>query len=387
MTWGNENGVGYAQPQQGGFQPQPSTGMPQQPAVQQQPQQQPQQGYDSSFWLDRPAPGQQPQQQTPVYGQQPQQQGNLYTPQNFQPQGYGLQQPQGQPQPAPQQPQQLPPQQWGQQTQQPAPGVYGQQQQQFQPRAQPATVQLSDDVHLDGESVPQELRGRTWGEARRLYSALSTEWLQRNRGGGQPQQPQQQLPPQQFGQPQAQAQPQRGANFFSNPDERIAEVVRQELQATVLPALQPMVQQSQANGIMQARNIAATGMQDFQQLETPVMEMLASADPRDLQNPQVWIAAANMVRGQLVATGQYQQGQQRQGMPQPQQQFGPGVSQPASTFFSEGPTAPSMYSQQGPSGNVQPTQTDYHMAQRFGMSINDWMISKLGPAALPQGRF
>lgn len=332
--------------------------------------------------------------QQPVYGQQP---GNLYTPQNFQPQGYGLQQPLGQqPQGQAPQPQGLPPQQF---QQQPAPGVYGPQQGQMTQQTQlpqqpqPGRIQLDDNTIIDGAGVPQELRGRTWGEARRLYSALATDWLQRNR---QPQTPAQQsqqqiqqgggLPPQQFGaaqpsggfQQQGRSQSQQPYSFYTNPDERIAQVVREQIEQTVLPALQPVVAQSQSNGILQARNIAATGSGDWQTLEPYVMEMLASADPRDLQNPQVWVAAANMVRGQLVAQGRYQQPQRQQQVPQAQPQLGPGASQPSWSYFTESPSAPSVYGNGAPNGAQQPTQEEILHAQRFQMDVPTFMAWKYG---------
>lgn len=344
---------------------------------------------------------QQPQYGMQQYGQQVQP-GVPGTPiaQPIQPgqqvqQAYQVQAPQNYGFPAPQQA----PQNYG----------YGQQpvqQAQGWPPVQQAagqTVQLQDNVVLDGPGVPQELRGRTWGDARRLYTALSSEWLQRN---GRPQTPAAQTlasqgvaPGQHPGQPQYQPQQQmqqgqqdpRGAQqpqFWQNPDQRIQQIVSE----TVQQSLEPVLRQTRGQAIIQARGVAAEGIADFQQLEPYVMQQLAGASPEDLQNPQVWIAASELVRGRLVAAGQYQfPTQQRQQIPgrgYGQQNYGSpatlpsqpayGMSAPpAHSFFSEGPTAPSIGGF-GPSGAPQPTQDDMFYASKWQMPIDQFMAWKYG---------
>jgi hypothetical protein len=286
----------------------------------------------------------------------------------------------------------MPGQGWGQQPMQQ--GQQGMQQgmppqpqqgQMSQPQ-QSRTAQLDDGTILDGPGVPPELRGRSWGDARRLYQALSTDWLTRNRQPTTPaqqtmqsvQQPQpprygptppsQPLPPQQGGQ--------QGQQFWQDPQRSIQEAVS----AAVEQRLAPIAQQSQAQAIMQARNIAQTGVQDFGYLEPYVMQIVGQADPELLTNPQTWVAAARMARGQLVEAGQYQP-QQSQQRPQSQQV-------PVNQFFSEAPSAPSLAGYQGQAGVPQPTQTDYEYARRFQMPVDQYMSWKHGVASTqPLGSF
>ena len=370
-------GQQYVQQQQQPVQQQPvqSTGVPQLPFGQQTLQ--PQGAYGHQYSIDHlPPPAPRPGQQQAQPPQQFQQQtGQQLAPQQFVPQGYA---------PQPQQPPYAPPPQQ-------APYGPAPQQQPNQPAQQ--RIELNDNLILDGPGVPAELRGRSWGEARRVYSALAANWLQGNAPSQTPaqqslaqQQQPSQLPRQQFGQaPQQQPMQQptqqgQAGQFWQNPDQRIADVVRQQIQETVLPALQPMVQQTRAQAVMQARNVAATGMADFSQLETDVVATLANATPEDLANPQVWINAADLVRGRRVAAGQYQPPRPQVPGQQPQQ-FGPGTAQPTFQFFTEGPTAPGNYGQ--PQASAQPTQTDYDNAKRWGMNIGDWMAWKNGVQANP----
>lgn len=298
------------------------------------------------------------------------------------------------------------PQQWGQPQQQggwgqpgPAPVQgYAPQQQGYAPNPQQQTAQgarraeLDDNVILDGPAVPPELRGRTWADARRLYSALSNDWLQRNRA---PQTPAQQslqaqgLAPQsaqgaapQWGQqPQQAAQGTQSPAFWQNPDQRIAEVVSQ----TIEQRLGPVIQQSQSQGILQARNIAATGIRDFDYLEPEIMQIVAGSDPATLQNPQVWIAAARMARGQRMEQGQYNPQAVQARQQQPPRAVPAYDPPPVHSFFSESPSAPSIAGGYGQaSGARQPTQDDYHYAQKWQMPIGDFMAWKYGMGA-PSG--
>lgn len=378
------NGYGQVAPGQ-------YVGVPQQGAP--QPQVQQPSGY-SGYSIDHlpPPPQRGPQQgnygNVPgvSYGQPPAQQG--YGVPGAQVQQPAYVPPQQLQQFAPQQQPGLPPQQFpqGQQFQQP---------QQFAPQQPPAGPQLgfapAPNTILDGPNVPPELRGRTWGDAIRLYNGLATDWRQRN---AQPQTPaaqtQQQmqqpsgLPPQ-F--PQGQ-QPSTPQSFFQNPDERIAQVVRQQIEQTVMPALQPVIAMTSEQRLLQARAVASQQMPDFQQLEPDIMSTLASAPPESLGNPQVWIAAARMARGRAIEEGRYRPVQQQTtttthqvqvpGTPQGWQ--GPGAATPAAQpyqFFTESPTAPSAF-QYGASGAPQPTQADYQQASKFGMDIGTWMLWKTG---------
>lgn len=408
MSWQN-TGV-FATPQG----PPGASGVPQmQPGQQTMPSQQNYQGGYSPDHLP-PPPGQQPQQggyapPPQPYGVQPGVPGTQFA------QPLSTQQPGqqwGTPAQAPQQPQQQWPQ--GQPAQQNPQGQPQQQWPQGQPAQQQGRVQLDDNTILDGAGVPPELRGRTWADARRLYSALSTDWLQRNSRQQTP--AQQSLQQQGFGQqPQGQQfapqgqQPFQGQQpgqqpaqdprqFWQNPQQHIGDIVGQAIEQR----LGPVLQRNQQTAILEARNIAQTGIQDFGYLEPDIMQIVSGARPEDLQNPQVWIAAARMARGQRMEAGQYQPQTTQQRQPQiPGQNgngngggYGPGYAQPAynappvNQFFSESPSAPNVGGYGGPQGSgKQATQEDYHYAQKWQMPIQDFMAWKYGAQPQPVGSF
>lgn len=305
-------------------------GPPSAPVVQPRPNQ-------TGFDLSQLPPVQQTQSPTQLPGQ-PQQQ---FTPQQFAPAQQPSTQPQGQPQQAPQAPQ------------------------------QPNRVQLNRDMVMDGPDVPPELRGRTVGQAMQIYTALASEWLQRQRPQGQAQPPRQApAQPQQAGlnvpagQPSGAAQAQNEASqFWQNPAGYIRQVVQE--------VNQPMLQQTQAQAVNQARLVAAQGISDFQQLEPAIIQALANVDPQALTDPNIWINAADLARGRMARTGQ--QAPRQNGAQQP---FGPGASVPgfqAHQFFTEAPTPPSSASA---AGMLTPEERGY--AGRFGMSEDQYRAWKYG---------
>ena len=383
--------------QSGGFQgviPFP----PQQQAQQMQPtgQQMQAQPQTQQYGLDSlPPPPQQPgQAQQPTFGMQ---QGWPQQTQGLQPQGQPQQNQQGG---WPQQPQQQFQQQVPQQ--QPQGGFQQQMQQGLQ------GGQLNMNTRLDGPGVPQELRGRTVGEALGIYSALANDWMGRQSQQRTPaQQSLQQMQPQQQGSA-VQAQPQQipwqqrvqpqqqmggSASLWTNPEETIGAIVKQQLE----PMLAPMVQQSQQQALAQAHNIASTSVVDFRSLEPEIMQMLTGADPAQLANPNTWIGAADIIRGRQMREGRYQapmQGQQQVQIPGRQTQGNPAMmnSQPAQQFqqvpaygfFTEQPSAPNI-SQFGVSG--QPNAADADAAKKFGMPIGEYMAWKYGVQQNQQGAF
>lgn len=338
------------------------------PPVPQQPGQQPYMGQQGNFGLT-PQWGAQGQPQQPGgYVQQP---GHA-SPQSWQqpPQAYGVPYQGAAPQP-------LQSQQGG--FQQPQPGV----------------PQMGLNTRLDGPGIPQALRGRTLGEAIQLYSALEGNWAQRN---GVAQTPAQQSLNQMGqgqqgsavqGQPQGQSQ----ANFWTNPDERIGNVVDRVLEQR----LGPMIQQTQQQAVTQAYTVAKSGIADFSGLEGDVMQMLAGADPQSLANPATWIGAADIARGRQVRENRYQPGQQPMGVQQVQvpgqqppqgfqnnpammraQPAGQSGQMPAYGFFTESPTAPNVSQFGGNGAGGQASQLDYQAAAKFQMPIQDYMAWKVG---------
>lgn len=147
------------------------------------------------------------------------------------------------------------------------------------------------------------------------------------------------------------------------------------------------------------------------------MQKVASMSPEHLSNPQTWINAARLVRGELMETGQYnpgafapQQATQPRGggpsfgqpsapsgpnpaslnfgpgyqavagafAPQQPQQYGPPQpaqrSVPAWQFFTENPTPPAFH--ELGAGSLNPAER--FVAQQFGMTPEQYMAWKGG---------
>ena len=331
-------------------------------------------------------------------GVQPQ---GVVQPQSQQPQSYVTQQLQ-QANPMQTLPQGMPPMQ--QQQQQPHPTVptpqqplqqsgpinYGQQPQQpnnYQPTApvQPQNTpqfvgpqgqrfEIPDNVILDGASVPPELRGKTWGQARQIYTALAGSWLQSRQQPQVQPQPQAQLEPQvqpQAGRPQG---PREGNGFWADPEGTIARVVEQRVQS----AMAPMAQRSAQQAAEEAMKVAAAGIQDWANIQPEVIQVITESGARaeHLGDPRVWANAADLARGRLLGRGQYQAPNV---VPAPQGQLvrGPGAYVPAQVapqiggFFTEAPTPPQQQYGQGVNTSLTPEE-DYYR-QQMGVSVEDFV--------------
>jgi hypothetical protein len=163
-------------------------------------------------------------------------------------------------------------------------------------------VTLQDDMILDGPTVPAELRGRPFGQVKAIYTALANDWITRQRSGGQPQQPGPQSPQLQGGQTQGQAQGTGASRWdWSNPGEAFRSVVREELGTM----LQPVLAQSNATGVAQARSVAVQQIPDFGYLEGTIMQHVANLPPEALADPRVWVNAARLARGEMMEMGTY----------------------------------------------------------------------------------
>lgn len=325
---------------------------------------------------------------------------------------YPSQQGQGQQQ-APQQPQQPTPQQHptvgarypqeGQQAQQ----QMGGSPQQVQRDAQ--QVQQGPDPVLDGPQVPPELRGRRLSEAMRVYNALADDYIQRNQGGStsgagqqaQQSQGQQQVPAQGQYQPQQPMSPQQQVQqpaqrdpsdtrrrLFQDPGSVIREEVQQILPQYIQQSLQPVLQPLQQNAVSQAKENARRNIPDFNDLEGEILQIVRTAQPQALANPDLWEAAADIARGRRMKNQRQQtpqgglqgqpQPQQRGGYPQPQMRTpGAGYPQPQPTqFFAENPTPNSFF--QGGFNGASLTPEESRVAKSMGMSEADYMAWKGG---------
>lgn len=312
----------------------------------------------------------------------------------------GFQQAQPQPQPQPQQPQyqQPAPQQpqgtFPQGTQPP----YQPQPQQQQQQPQQPEVRIPDNFVLDGPNVPQELRGRTWGQVRQVYGALASEFIARPGAAAAPRPnvPQQPAPQPQMQQPQ-QPQQNRAPSFWEDPEGSIRRVVDEQLQ--------PVTQRTMQSAAEDARRSAMAEIPDFGVLEAEMIPMLRAApDARLLTDVNFWKSTADLARGRLMGRGEYQHVQQNQNQnQQPQQGFrqpapqvvvgytqqgqpiygspnqrGPGVAVPAQQqFFTESPTPPMngtfLGGNQMNQWELSPEQKLY--AQKMGMTeqeYRDW---------------
>lgn len=364
-----------------GYDPSMIPPMPQQQQGQwQSPAQRPPanyQGQQGTGWSGQPGYGyQQPQfQQPPGYGQQP---GQSAPPQQpYAPQGYA------QPQPQP----------------------HMQQSQGFDP-----------NVVLRGPNVPQELQGRTWGQAMQIYNQLAADYLRRRdaQGSGYSQVPQGQ--PQPNGQQQGFQPPRQGQQ--GQQGQQQTGTWRDDIRQEVQQAIGPVVQYTTRQQAEETKKQVAATISDWNELAQDVERMLASADPSSLTNPAVWESAADLARGKRARTMQ-QNGQQggpqlvqtpygmvlvqtQQPVPQapygqpPQygngqqtyqgqqgyvmQQGGPMASVPAQQaplpqyqFFTEGPTPPMM----NVASNVL-SPYEREIARKFGMDDATYLAWKGG---------
>ncbi len=290
------------------------------------------------------------------------------------PQGLPPQQPQGQPPHQtipfnPQQPQgQFQPQYQQQPPQQPQVQQTQPQTTQFQtPQGQ--RFEMPDNAILDGPNVPAELRGRTWGQARQIYTALAGNYLAGRQPAAPAPQPEPQAQQPQAGRP---AGPRQGGDFWTDPEGTIARVVDQRIGT----AMAPVISQGAQVQAEQAMRVAASGISDWQQLYPEVLTVISEsgAAVNQLGDPRVWASAADLARGRLAGRGQYQNGH----VPAPQQQTrGPGayvpaqVAPPIGQMFTEAPTPPQH--QFGQPGNMQITPDEEFFQQRSGLDRETWL--------------
>lgn len=256
-----------------------------------------------------------------------------------------------------------------------APAPQAAPQQFWSPPAAPmpqAPVPANLDERLNGPDVPPELQGRSVRELIGIHGGLRQLHLQRLAQG-------QQAPaaPAQVAQQVASSTPapQAGQWDWRNPEQAFGRVVDERisraLNEQLAPMLAPMMQQSSIAAINTARSqaIAAVGPQLYAQLEPLINESLQGADPRILQNPQIWTLAAERAVGQLTLRGGMRQ---QPAAPDPRQPGVYPVQQPGNgqpipnlpLFFSEQPN------QGGPvAGRAQ--LTDAHRQAAYLMNMTD----------------
>lgn len=315
--------------------------------------------------VQQPQPAQQPQPQ--VFMPQQQQQTQQFQPVPAQPAQFHSPLP-----PAPAQLQGFP-------FQQAAPV---QQQQQQQQQQQPRQV-IPDNLVLDGDNIPLELRGRTWGQVRQIYGALADGFITNNPRAvpaprpnmpGQPPQQQQQQQP--ATQRPAQPEDDDTRRFWENPGQFVREAVNQ--------GIAPVIQRGTVDAAREAHQIAQSQIPDYAQLAGELQRVAQGVPPELLADVDFWMSSADLARGRMIRNGTYRNGPQMQ-QPQNQQpqqpapRFGPGMSVPAQhQFFTESPTPPTNGGYNFGGGNQSQfdlTPEQKEVARKFGMSeqeYKDW---------------
>lgn len=253
--------------------------------------------------------------------------------------------------------------------------------------SQPGRLALHDNMILDGEGVPPELRGRTWGQAKQVYAALADRYLATTAPATRPAQGTAPVSPAPAARPSAPAAPASGdeTDFWSDPRATIRKEVAETVGQAISQYLQPVIQQSQASAVQQALGVAKQGISDWDQLEPIAIELMSAVPEQQRADPTSWINAARMARGIAMERGTYQtrppQGGGNGNGAVPGTRVyappggGPGAAVPAyaappspHSFFTEAPTPP--MTQQ-----TEETLTDEERfsARQFGMSEADYI--------------
>lgn len=288
------------------------------------------------------------------------------------------------------------------------PPAYPQQQPQYQqPQYQPPPQQpqaplyqppqgADRNTRLSGPGIPQELQGRTVGEAMQYYGIMREDFVRRNQPQyQQPQAPQQQ--PQfgqqyQQGQPPYQQPPQNGQPSAQprgpqgQPDpmrQMVADVMRETMPAMLEPLVRPVQQDQVERAYSSVRQkFAQDQMVPFDRVAGDIMQSLQGADPATLANPAAWEAAYYHAKGLALSRPQGQPQQQPAGGPQYQpypqstfQQVQP-QTQPSAAFV-EGPTPPAPSLNGAFGGGTDPR--DEIFAKRFGVPVEVYRTWKSQP--------
>lgn len=281
----------------------------------------------------------------------------------------------------------------------------------MQPQYQVPQPQPGQDLNAripNDPSIPQELRGKTWGEALRYYGIMREDFVQRqNQQRQQPQQsyqPQNHQPPSQYNPQQTPRQPNGQWQHPQNNQRQVdpvEETVRGVLNEVLPQALAPIVQPMQQQALLSTYNGVKGRYQDWQNFEGEILGSMQGSDPATLQNPAAWEAAYFHAKGKAMTMRQLPAGQQQQQMnqgpsygppmgypaqQQPVYQAPPqqGYQAPFGSSFVEGPTppAPGMYA-------AQQDPRDAVFARRFNMPLEvyqSWKGGRIGLMQTPQGQ-
>lgn len=217
---------------------------------------------------------------------------------------------------------------------------------------------------LVGDNIPPELQGRTLDEAMAIYKTLRSEHLARFPSPMPAPAPVREVPA-------AQPKPHDPTAFWTNPEERIAAIVDQRVQA----ALAPIQANSVQSAARTARDQVAERFGDgYLAIEGKVLEKLQNLDPNLLADPNAWANAYFLAAGEAAVTG-------RPVAPMPAPTPTPVVNTTPradatfrpTTFFTEpGRSATAVV------GSEQVSDAERAVAQKMGMPIDKYVAWRGG---------
>lgn len=279
--------------------------------------------------------------------------------------------PANQPAPQPAQVQQVPSVQYdlsqvpALQTQQPAPAAPATPAPAPAPATQPApmSADMLTQVIRPGPGVPPELVGRTLGQAFTIYNGLAQQYVRNMQGGTAPAPQQAATPPQQPTQPTQ--QPTR--SFWANPQESIAQIVKQEVAAATQQIALPQQ--------IQAARASVAALPAYAQHAAAIDAKIAALPPEMQAKPEAWQTALKLAVGEAALSGTPAAAPQ----PQQPQQFGfPQLNSP-------GFVAPQFGFTEVPGQNVAPqlqplSAEEQHVMRNFNMTEEQYRAWKGGVA-------
>lgn len=273
---------------------------------------------------------------------------------------------------------------------------------QGQPPQGPGAADLNQRIRHNDPNFPQELWGKTLGDAMRFYSIMRQDFVARHNAGqppqGQPpvdprQRPAPQGPPaQSWNQPPAQQPPAQQSPQGQPPRYGAPPVAAPPAGFVALTDVGDMIEQAIARAMAPQTAISvetvyrrvAGEFQDWSQHALQVQEAVRGADPSTLLNPEVWRAAYYFVKGRALS-----QGGDTTSPPAPSVPVtGPVYNLPPQQtgFFAEGPSAPPAQFSGQPNTGAGLTSEQRLYARRFGMTDQQYIDWSHGNVpAMPQG--
>lgn len=171
----------------------------------------------------------------------------------------------------------------------PQPGQPGALPPQFGP-GQPGTAGMDMNTRFPNrQDIPEELRGRTLGEAMRYYGIMRTDFVQRHSPNNQP--PGGAAPP-------APGQP--GQSAPGQPAPGQPDPIRRAVDEAMAAAMPRVTGPAYDAAAMVAYDRVARSFPDWQYYDAEIKTMLQGSPPELIANPQTWELAYDTVRGKRL---------------------------------------------------------------------------------------